>query len=87
MVTEKIVQSFSWLVAWLLSLIPTWEWPTGWTIPADSLNHVGLPIGAVLNIGLAISGVTLVLAVAGVTSAIKGVRMLISHVTGGGGMA
>lgn len=87
MVTEKLLGVFAWLVNWLLSLFPQWSWPSNWAIPTDSLNHLGLPIGAVLNIPLAMSGISLVLGVAGVTAAIKVVRIVISHVTGGGGMA
>lgn len=88
MVTDAIVRVGAWFLNWLLGLLPTWQWPSGFNAPSPSaFQGVGLPIDRVIDISLAVQIVLAVLATAVVAAAVKVVRILISHVTGGGGMA
>lgn len=88
MVTDSLISLFAWVLGWLFGLFPSWQWPSGLGIPnATSFYGVGLPVGQIIDVSLALSCAAFILASSLVGAGVKLVRILISHVTGGGGMA
>ena len=88
MVTEAFLQVLADILGRLMGLFPDWEWPANIGIPdRASFQGVGLPVDSVLDLGLALSCITAIVGAWLVAAGIKLVRMIISHFTGGGGMA
>lgn len=90
MITDLIISAFMAVVSFLLNLLPDIQMP-GWIADisgyAASVFAFADSIGVWIPWGVVMTVVASVFACAGVGFTIKVVRMVISHVTGGGGSA
>lgn len=90
MITDFLLDILFWIIRMLVALLPDIELP-GWVQDISSMGaevfETANSMGVWFPWALILTVVTAVLAAAGIGFGIKVVRMVISHVTGGGGSA
>jgi hypothetical protein len=90
MITELILGWLTGVVVWLIGLLPEWALPR---IFADLLGWVNLvtdnmdPLGEWIAFDVSVTAIGFVIASALVAASVKGIRILASFFTAGGGSA